>query len=39
MPKDTFLNLPEEKRAHIERVAMEEFADHGYDNASITRIV
>jgi AcrR family transcriptional regulator len=39
MPKDTFLNLPEEKRAHIERVAMEEFAEHGYDNASINRIV
>jgi len=39
MPKDTFLNLPDEKRAHIEQVALAEFAEHGYDNASINRIV
>lgn len=39
MPKDTFLNLPDEKRAHIEQVALAEFAEHGYDNASVNRIV
>jgi len=39
MPKDTFHNLPEEKRLLIENVAIDEFATHGYDNASINRIV
>ncbi len=39
MPKDTFLNLSEKKRALIENAATDEFAIHGFDNASINRIV
>ena len=39
MPKDTFLNLPDEKRSLIEKVAIEEFVTQGFDNASINRIV
>jgi AcrR family transcriptional regulator len=39
MPKDTFLNLPEDKRALICCVAVEEFAAHSFDQASINRIV
>ena len=39
MPKDTFLNLSEKKRNLIEDVALNEFAEHGFDNASINRIV
>jgi len=39
MPKDTFLNLPEDKRRLIEDVALDEFAEFGFDNASINRIV
>ncbi|MCP4425599.1 MAG: TetR/AcrR family transcriptional regulator [Chloroflexi bacterium] len=39
MPKETFFNLPDKKRALIEETAVSEFAAHGYDNASINRIV
>ena len=39
MPKDTFLNLPPQKRHLIEEAAIDEFATHGFDNASINRIV
>lgn len=39
MPKETFLNLPDQKRQMIEDAAIDEFAAWGYDNASITRIV
>ena len=39
MPKQTFFNLPEEKRERIIRLAIEEFAVHDYDLASISRIV
>ena len=39
MPKDTFLNLSREKRKLIEEAAFNEFAEHGFDNASINRIV
>ena len=39
MPKDTFLNLPEEKRQLIENVAIDEFAEYGFEKASINRIV
>lgn len=39
MPKETFFNLPEQKRQLIEDVAMDEFSTRGYDNASINRIV
>ena len=39
MPKQTFINLPEEKRQIIVNAAIEEFAEHGLDNASTNRIV
>ncbi len=39
MPKETFLNLPQEKRELIENVAVHEFAEYGYDLASVNRIV
>ena len=39
MPKDTFLNLPEKKRQLIENVAIDEFAEHGLEVASISGIV
>ena len=39
MPKDTFFNLPEEKRITIQNAAMQEFADNGFEKASINRIV
>lgn len=39
MPKQTFFNLPEEKRAKIIDLALDEFAANAYDTASISRIV
>ena len=39
MPKQTFLNLPEEKRNNIVNAAIEEFAQYGLENASTNRIV
>ena len=39
MPKQTFLNLPEEKRERILSCATTEFAQRGHDAASISRIV
>lgn len=39
MPKQTFLNLPREKRETIMNAAVEEFADYGLENASTNRIV
>ena len=39
MPKETFKNLPKEKRQLIEDVAIREFGAFGYDKASINRIV
>lgn len=39
MPKETFLNLPAEKRASIENIAIKEFGDYGFDLASVNRIV
>lgn len=39
MPKQTFLNLPEEKRETIINAAVEEFAGYGFEAASINRIV
>lgn len=39
MPKQTFLNLPEEKRNVIIDAAIEEFAEYGLENASTNRIV
>jgi AcrR family transcriptional regulator len=39
MPKQTFFNLPEEKRTTIVNAAVEEFAQYGLENASTNRIV
>jgi TetR/AcrR family transcriptional regulator len=39
MPKATFFNLPADKREHIIRVAVEEFAGNDYGDVSISRIV
>jgi AcrR family transcriptional regulator len=39
MPKDTFNNLPTEKRNRIMDLAIAEFAAHPYDVASISNIV
>lgn len=39
MPKDTFFNLPEDKRTLICKVAIGEFAEYSFDQASINRIV
>ncbi len=39
MPKQTFFNLPEEKREMIMNAAIEEFAEYGLENASTNRIV
>ena len=39
MPKQTFFNLPQEKRDIIINAAIEEFAEYGLENASTNRIV
>ena len=39
MPKQTFINLPEEKRNVILNAAIDEFAEYGFESASINRIV
>lgn len=39
MPKQTFLNLPAEKREQIVSAAVEEFAANGLENASTNRII
>ena len=39
MPKQTFLNLPEDKRRIIVNAAIDEFAEYGLENASTNRIV
>lgn len=39
MPKDTFFNLPDEKRQFITDCAVDEFAEHGFERASVNRIV
>jgi AcrR family transcriptional regulator len=39
MPKQTFYNLPEDKRHLIEQIAIDEFAGHGFDGASISQMV
>jgi AcrR family transcriptional regulator len=39
MPKQTFLDLSEEKRGRILKTAIEEFAANPYDAASISNIV
>ena len=39
MPKQTFFNLPDEKRGMIEQAALDEFAEYGFDNSNMNRIV
>ena len=39
MPKQTFLNLPEEKRRAFIKIALDEFANNDYSNASVSKIV
>lgn len=39
MPNQTFFNLPEKKRQKITELAIAEFANADYDNASISNIV
>ncbi len=39
MPKQTFFNLPDEKREQILQVAIDEFAENDYESASISRVV
>ena len=39
MPKDTFFNLPEDKRTLICDVAIDEFAEYPFDQAGINHIV
>ncbi len=39
MPKQTFLNLPEEKRSAFIDIAIAEFADNDYNTASVSKIV
>jgi AcrR family transcriptional regulator len=38
-PKQTFVNLPPEKRDNIVRAAVAEFAEQGYQRASLNNIV
>lgn len=39
MPKETFNNLPEEKKDSILQIAVDEFYEYGYEKSSISRIV
>lgn len=39
MPKNTFFNLPEEKKDRIIEIAIDEFSEYDYHKASISRIV
>ena len=39
MPKQTFLNLPDEKRKAFLETALDEFANNDYNTASISKIV
>lgn len=39
MPTSTFFNLPEEKRQRFIDLALEEFAQYDFENASISRVV
>ena len=39
MPKQTFFNLPQEKRQIIEEAALDEFSEYGFDNSNMNRIV
>ncbi len=39
MPKQTFFNLPDDKRETLINIAIDEFAENEYQKASISRIV
>ncbi len=39
MPKQTFLNLPDEKRNAFLEIALDEFAHNDYNSASVSKIV
>ena len=39
MPRSTFCNLPEKRKEEIIHACFEEFAQHDYRNASVSRIV
>lgn len=39
MPKNTYFNLPEDKRNLILEISIDEFNEYGFENASISRIV
>lgn len=39
MPKETFYNLKADKQRRILQAALREVAEHGYEKASVTRIV
>lgn len=39
MPKETFFNLPEDKRKKIEEAAVQEFRDYNFASSSVNRIV
>lgn len=39
IPTQTFFNLPEAKRRALIAIAIDEFAEHDFQNASISRIV
>ncbi|HKY55164.1 MAG TPA: TetR/AcrR family transcriptional regulator [Anaerolineales bacterium] len=39
MPKQTFLNLPKEKRKAFIEIALDEFANNDYNTASVSKIV
>lgn len=39
MPKATFFNLPDDKRQQVIDAAIDEFAQQGYEAASISRLV
>ena len=39
MPKQTFLNLPKQKRDNVINAAIDEFAKYGLENGSTNRIV
>ncbi len=39
LPTETFSNLPQQKRQRVLDAALDEFAAHTFDNASIARIV
>ena len=39
MPKETFFNLEEEKKERVFTAAIDEFAEHNYNEANLSRII